>query len=302
MEDEQVEPQVFADHEDDPPVLSSHALAALKEFLQEQQQLITDQTAQTGGEGTETGNRVALVAEDWRLSQFWYDQLTAETVANEVLTLLNNPSSLAACIACPTLFAYIKKIDPSVNVQLLEYDKRFEQYGSDFTFYDYNKPEDLPDEFKHNFQVVVADPPYLSQECLEKVAQAISFLAIPGKSYVLLLTDVETSPDALVSKLQGMIQLWRNLYIATNEQLYNYFDKLRSHFNVHLLDDWKIGNLVDNEEEKETGDVQRDRAAELLGLRSCGFKPQHSSKLGNEFRLFTNYDPGMRLGGWELEK
>lgn len=47
------------------------------------------------------------------------------------------------------------------------------------------------------------------------------------------------------------------------------------------------------------GDVQKDRAAELLGLHPCRFRPQHSSKLGNEFRLFTNYDPGMRLGGWE---
>lgn len=46
-------------------------------------------------------------------------------------------------------------------VQLLEYDKRFEQYGSDFTFYDYNRPEDLPLELKHAFDVVVADPPYL---------------------------------------------------------------------------------------------------------------------------------------------
>ncbi|KAL9373856.1 hypothetical protein Peur_033476 [Populus x canadensis] len=240
MEEEQVKPQndtAFTEDDDDPPTLSSHALAALKEFLQ-QQQPITDQTSQTDGEGSETGEKVALVAEDWRLSQFWYDPLTAETVANEVLALLTNPSSLAVCIACPTLYAYIKKIDPSVNVQLLEYDKRFEQYGSDFTFYDYNKPEDLPGQFKHAFQVVVADPPYLSQECLEKVAQAISFLAIPGKSYLLLLT----------------------------------------------------------------GDVQKDKAAELLGLHSCGFRPQHSSKLGNEFRLFTNYDPGMRLGGWELEK
>lgn len=49
------------------------------------------------------------------------------------------------------------------------------------------------------------------------------------------------------------------------------------------------------------GEVQKDRAAEFLGLHPCGFRPQHSSKLGNEFRLFTNYDPGMRLGGWERE-
>ncbi|CAN1178909.1 hypothetical protein LINPERPRIM_LOCUS36948 [Linum perenne] len=51
--------------------------------------------------------------------------------------------------------------------------------------------------------------------------------------------DSDTSPDALATKLQTMIQPWRNLYIATNEPFYNYFDKLRSHFKVHLLDDYK---------------------------------------------------------------
>ncbi|KAM7528698.1 hypothetical protein LguiB_032108 [Lonicera macranthoides] len=51
--------------------------------------------------------------------------------------------------------------------------------------------------------------------------------------------DADTSPEALVSKLQGLVQPWRNLYIATNEPFYNYFDKLRSHYKVHLLDDYK---------------------------------------------------------------
>ncbi|PPD76334.1 hypothetical protein GOBAR_DD26743 [Gossypium barbadense] len=51
-----------------------------------------------------------------------------------------------------------------------------------------------------------------------------------------------------------------------------------------------------------SGEVQRDRAAELLGLHACNFRPRHSSKLGNEFRVFTNYDPGERLGGWEQEQ
>lgn len=46
-------------------------------------------------------------------------------------------------------------------MQLLEHDKRFEQYGSDFTFYDYNLPEELPPALKHAFRVIVADPPYL---------------------------------------------------------------------------------------------------------------------------------------------
>ncbi|GKA20965.1 hypothetical protein Tco_0700954 [Tanacetum coccineum] len=51
--------------------------------------------------------------------------------------------------------------------------------------------------------------------------------------------DDDTSPDNLVMKLQGVIQPWRNLYVATNEPFYNYFDRLRSHYKVHLLDDYK---------------------------------------------------------------
>lgn len=54
-----------------------------------------------------------------------------------------------------------QKIDPSVPAQILEYDKRFEQYGSEFTFYDYNLPEDLPPSMKHSYPIIVADPPYL---------------------------------------------------------------------------------------------------------------------------------------------
>ncbi|CAN1144318.1 EEF1A lysine methyltransferase 1 [Linum perenne] len=223
-----------AGDEDDTPVLSSHALAALQEFIAEQNR--TEEAEETNGEAS-----VELVSEDWRLSQFWYDQSTAETVAKEVISLCRDggDSGRVACIACPTLYAYIKKIDPSLSVQLLEFDERFGRYGGDFTFYDYNKPEELPEELKHLFRVVVADPPYLSKECLEKVAETVSFLAKPGpsNSYVLLLT----------------------------------------------------------------GEVQKESAAELLGLHPCGFRPQHSSKLGNEFRLFTNYNPETRLGGWELE-
>ncbi|CAK9137886.1 unnamed protein product [Ilex paraguariensis] len=222
------------DHDADPPVLSSFALEALKEFLSEQNRTLNADYSTDGA--SEEKESVALLAEDWRLSQFWYDRRTAETVAEEVLTLCQTlDSPKVACIACPTLYAYLKKINPTVSVQLLEYDNRFEQYGSEFTFYDYNQPEDLPSSMKNAYQIVVADPPYLSKECLEKVAQTISFLGQPGELYLLLLT----------------------------------------------------------------GEVQKDRAAELLGLRPCGFQPQHLSKLGNEFRLFTNYDPTLRLGGWE---
>lgn len=51
--------------------------------------------------------------------------------------------------------------------------------------------------------------------------------------------DADTSPDNLVAKLEGVIAPWRNVYVATNEPFYNYFDKLRSHYKVHLLDDYQ---------------------------------------------------------------
>ncbi|KAL0344887.1 UNVERIFIED_CONTAM: EEF1A lysine methyltransferase 1 [Sesamum radiatum] len=144
---------VREDDEDDVPMLSSQALEALKEFLAEQNREL---------EAADDVEEVALVAEDWRLSQFWYDRRTAETVAAEIATLCQTLASpRVSCIACPTLYAYLKKIVPEVPAQLLEYDKRFEQYGTDFTFYDYNQPEDIPSSLKHSFPIVVADPPYL---------------------------------------------------------------------------------------------------------------------------------------------
>ncbi|CAN8254280.1 unnamed protein product [Cochlearia groenlandica] len=223
--------------DDDPLVLSSQALAALQEFLADQNKPVANNpSSESPVAGEEDSDKVELVTEDWRLSQFWYEPETAETVAKEVITISKSFSSCrVACVACPTLYVYLKRKDPSLDVQLLEYDMRFERYGSEFTFYDYNEPEDLPLVMKHCFHVIVADPPYLSRECLERVTQTILFLASPVASMLLLLT----------------------------------------------------------------GEVQRESAAELLGVRPCVFKPHHTSKLGNEFRLFISYDPGTRLGGLE---
>lgn len=97
-------PQNEVVEDDDPPMLSSYALEALKEFLAEQNSTtVHESSAEVQDE------EVALMTEDWGLSQFWYDRDTAETVAKEVLTLchsLDSPS--VACIACPTLYAYLK--------------------------------------------------------------------------------------------------------------------------------------------------------------------------------------------------
>jgi hypothetical protein len=72
-------------------------------------------------------------------------------------------------------------------VTLFEFDKRFAIYGGDFVLYDYNSPLDIPHHFAGNFSVVVADPPFLSEECLMKTAETIKFLA---KNKIILCTGL----------------------------------------------------------------------------------------------------------------
>eukprot|EP00897_Mesotaenium_endlicherianum_P002443 jgi/Mesen1/2226/ME000152S01316 len=192
--------------------LSSSTLAALQEFLAEKEKAASGSTSEED-----------LFAENWGMSQFWYTSETAEIVANEVEELSRKSGGARiACIACPSLFRQLKKSHPQADAQLLEYDMRFAAFGDQFSFYDYNSPVDLPPHLAHAFGVVIADPPYLSKECLEKTAETMRHLAA-------------------------------------------------AHAKKHLQ------------------------------MRPCSFRPQHTHKLGNEFKLFTNYDPGDRLGGWEDE-
>ena len=69
---------------------------------------------------------------------------------------------------------------------LFEYDKRFSIYGDNFTYYDYNSPLDIQSSIKEcSFDIVFADPPFLSEECLSKVTKTIKYLA---KGKIILCT------------------------------------------------------------------------------------------------------------------
>ena len=55
-----------------------------------------------------------------------------------------------------------------------------------FTFYDYNEPEDVPDALRNSFGVVIADPPYLVRDarpaCLHHGAQSYCLSSKPWPS------------------------------------------------------------------------------------------------------------------------
>ncbi|XP_072253855.1 EEF1A lysine methyltransferase 1 [Leuresthes tenuis] len=173
----------MSDSDDDVPTLSTHTLAALQEFYNE---------SRTGRDPSTTQSEqfaVGAVEEDWRMSQFWYSDETAAQLAEEVIREAGEGGRIA-CVSAPSVYQKLKQgvVDGSARVSavVLEYDRRFAAYGEDFIFYDYNEPLSLPsDVAPQSFDVVLADPPYLSEECLSKVATTIKHLS---KGKVLLCT------------------------------------------------------------------------------------------------------------------
>ncbi|XP_029967996.1 EEF1A lysine methyltransferase 1-like [Salarias fasciatus] len=183
----------MSDSDDDGvPTLSAHTLAALQEFYSETRTGL-DHSVQPSDQFA-----VGAVEEDWRMSQFWYSDETAARLAEEVVREAGEGGRIA-CVSAPSVYQKLKQGvvggSDRVSAVVLEYDRRFAAYGEDFVYYDYNQPLSLPAVVApRSFDVVLADPPYLSEECLSKVAETIKYLS---KGKVLLCTG------AIMEKLAG---------------------------------------------------------------------------------------------------
>lgn len=163
-------PCEMSDSEDnDIPQLSSHTLAALQEFYAEQKQTINP--------GGDDKYNVGVIEENWQLSQFWYSQDTALRLAQEAINVAGEGGRIA-CVSAPSVYQKLRELRrEDISVYIFEYDRRFSIYGDEFIFYDYNNPLDLPEGVApRSFDIVVADPPYLSEECLRKTSETIQFL------------------------------------------------------------------------------------------------------------------------------
>jgi len=191
------------DDDDDIPQLSANALAALQEFLQERQaqqeeeekEEISAAAASCQIEDSSSQKELRHVSEDWQLSQFWYTESTAAALAKEALTAAGDKGRIA-CVSCPTLYKAIVDVvkadenakedaaaeastasstSPSFSRAIvLEFDRRFAKWGVDFVFYDYKDASipELPVDWRNSFNVVVCDPPFLTEECASATLKA----------------------------------------------------------------------------------------------------------------------------------
>uniref|UniRef100_K7AG74 EEF1A lysine methyltransferase 1 n=1 Tax=Pan troglodytes TaxID=9598 RepID=K7AG74_PANTR len=155
--------------DDETPQLSAHALAALQEFYAEQKQQIEP--------GEDDKYSIGIIEENWQLSQFWYSQETALQLAQEAIAAVGEGGRIA-CVSAPSVYQKLRELcRENFSIYIFEYDERFAMYGEEFIFYDYNNPLDLPERIAaHSFDIVIADPPYLSEECLRKTSETIKYL------------------------------------------------------------------------------------------------------------------------------
>lgn len=166
--------------DDDVPMLSAETLKALNEFYKEQEDHKNEllKVCET--------NEICDISfpENWQLSQFWYDSSTIEALCSEICKATEENGKVAL-ISCPSLYKTLKSMAKDREVSLFEYDKRFARYGLDYNYYDYNFPLDVSRDFSAYFDIVVADPPFLSEDCITKTAVTIKFFT---KSKIILCT------------------------------------------------------------------------------------------------------------------
>ncbi|KAJ1959012.1 Protein-lysine N-methyltransferase efm5 [Dispira parvispora] len=167
--------------------LSGHALAALQEFIQEQQLTqgkVATPSALPTVDSVDSGvDTTPKFSEDWKLSQFWYHDTTAEFYAQLALRYaVTESQGPVAFVSSPTAFIKLKELeDGPTEAFLLEYDSRFATYGEQFVKYDFHKPLELGSfkAYKGRMKCIFVDPPYLEEDCLTKTALTVRYLAAP---------------------------------------------------------------------------------------------------------------------------
>ena len=187
--------------------LSPETLAALMEFYDEKNKTKIEE------DGFEK------IDEDWELSQFWY---TKETADNIILLIgkyaKKHKKENIALLCAPSLYrAFLRNKEEldGLNVALFEYDKRFSIFGESFNFYDLNKPLEIDSKHHKKYDIIVADPPFLNKETVQKVAESMKLISNEG-SLKIFITGLQVQ-DAVVGEFPEL-KLRENITIEHDKQ------------------------------------------------------------------------------------
>lgn len=89
-----------------------------------------------------------------------------------------------------------------LSVNIFEYDQRFAAYGTDFVHYDFNAVDSCSDYLLGHhkcYDLIIADPPFLSEECMSKMSKIIINLQRSSASKLVFCSGEVVEPWLVAS-------------------------------------------------------------------------------------------------------
>ena len=111
-------------------------------------------------------------------------------MANEV----EANATRAAFLSTPSIFFSLKNKELKANSVLFDLDPQWTNLDN-YVIYDFNKPDELPEELAEDFDYVVIDPPFITHEVWALYAVATKKLLKPGGK--ILISTIPENTDFL---------------------------------------------------------------------------------------------------------
>jgi len=131
-------------------------------------------------------------------NQYWYSAATIAVLANEALQ--QSDGGPIGCISTPSVFFSLPKAAQDRSY-VFDFDEQFADKTQNFVRYDFNQPLDFPSRFRHYFEVLVIDPPFITKEVWERYTVTAKELLAPGGK--LLCTTISENAE-MMQKLLGV--------------------------------------------------------------------------------------------------
>jgi len=144
---------------------------------------------------------MTLKDENPNLNQYWFSEQTRETLCNAVrdsISLKGGSNVRVAFLSTPSLYFTLSD-EERKQCTLLDYDTTLSsQNCKSYVFYDFNYPTSIDANLRGLFDVIVIDPPFISQSVWKSYATTVTLLAKEG-AHIICTTVAEN--EALMERL-----------------------------------------------------------------------------------------------------
>lgn len=135
--------------------------------------------------------------EDPDYNQYWYSPNTIRVMIEEIEQLDGD----VAFLSTPSLYFSASEQCRSRS-KMFDFDKKW-NCDPNFVFYDFNKPEELPESLLHTFDVAVIDPPFITEDVWIKYGRAAELLLRKHDECKIICTTVLEN-ESLLNKIFGV--------------------------------------------------------------------------------------------------